>query len=52
MTSTINLDSKEVRKIIALFLGIPEEQVIPNRYSFSVKGMTAESISSKLNSQN
>ena len=36
MTPKIELDSKEVRKIIAKYLGIPESSVTPNRYTFSV----------------
>lgn len=46
--TTITLDSKEVRTIISRFLGIPEERVIPMRYSFAVEGMTEAEIAGKL----
>lgn len=49
MTPKIELDSKEVRKIIAKYLGIPESSVTPNRYTFSVTGISAEEIQKKLN---
>lgn len=48
MKQQITLDSKEVRKIIAIFLGIPEEQVVPLRYNFAIEGMSAEEIEQKL----
>jgi len=48
MKTQITLDSKEVRTIIAKFLGVKEEQVIPMRYNFAVEGMTAEQIAEKL----
>jgi len=48
MRATIELDSKDVRMIIALFLGIPVADVIPNRFNYSVAGMTAEEIAQKL----
>lgn len=48
MKQQITLDSKEVRKIIAIFLGIPEEQVVPLRYNFAIEGMSAEEIERKL----
>lgn len=48
MKQQITLDSKEVRKIIAKFLGIPEEQVVPLRYNFAIEGMSAEEIEQKL----
>ena len=48
MKTQITLDSKEVRTIIAKFLGVKEEQVIPLRYNFAVEGMTAEQIAEKL----
>lgn len=49
MKTQITLDSKEVRAIIAKFLDIKEEQVIPMRYNFAVEGITAEQIAEKLN---
>lgn len=51
MKQVITLDSKEVRKVISLFFGIKEEDVVPNRYSFGVTGLTEEEIEKKLSSQ-
>ena len=48
MKQQITLDSKEVRKIIAIFLGIPEEHVVPLRYNFAIEGMSAEEIERKM----
>lgn len=48
MKTTVQLESKDVRAIIARFLGIPEEQVIPMRYNFAVEGMSAEEIKKRL----
>ena len=48
MKATVTLDSKDVREIIARFLGIPMEQVIPLRYNFCIDGLTAEEITAKL----
>lgn len=45
---TISLDTKDVRAILAKFLGIREEQVIPNRYSFAVTGITVEEIERRI----
>lgn len=48
MKSTVTLETKDIREIIAKFLGIALEDVIPNRYTFSVSGMTAEEITEKI----
>ena len=48
MKVTVQLESRDVRMIIAKFLGIPVDDVIPNRYSFSVAGMSAEEIENRL----
>ncbi len=48
MKTTVQLESKDVREIIAKYLGVKLEDVIPNRYSFSVAGMSAEEISQKI----
>lgn len=48
MKTTVQLETKDVRAIIARFLGISQEDVIPNRYNFSVAGMTAEEIEKKI----
>ena len=48
MKTTVQLESKEVRVIIARFLGISVEDVIPNRYNYAVVGMSAEEIENKI----
>lgn len=48
MKQQITLESKEVRKIIAKFLNISEEQVIPLRYNFAIEGITIEEIIKKI----
>ena len=50
MKTAVQLESKDVRLIIAKFLGVKLEDVIPNRYNFSVAGMSAEEIEKKLRS--
>ena len=49
MKTQITLDGKEVKTIIAKFLGISEEQVIPFRYNFAIEGLSVEEIERKLN---
>ena len=49
MKQQITLESKDVRCIIAKFLNIPEEKVIPLRYNFAIEGLTVEEIETKLN---
>jgi len=51
MKTTVQLESKDVRKMIAKFLEITEEQVIPNRYSFSIDGLTVEEIEKKIGTE-
>lgn len=48
MKSTITLDSKDVRIILAKFFEVPLEKIIPNRYNFSIEGMTAEEVEKKI----
>ena len=48
MKTTVTLDSKDVRAIIVKFLNVSLEDVIPNRYSFSVANMTADEIERRL----
>ena len=48
MTTVVNLDSRDVRLIIAKFLGVKVEDVIPSRYSFGVANMSAEEISRRI----
>ena len=49
MKTTVQLDTKDVRAIIAKFLQIPVDDVIPNRYSFGIAGMNAEEIEKRIN---
>lgn len=51
MKTVVNLESKDVREIIAKFLGLKIEDVIPNRYSFGITGMSAEEIEKKIYSK-
>ena len=48
MKTQVTLESKEVRTIIASFLGIQEEKVIPLRYSFAIEGLSAEEIERRI----
>ena len=50
MKITVQLESKDVRTIIARYLGIEvEDDVVPNRYyNFSVVGMTIEEIERRI----
>lgn len=48
MKTTVQLESKDVRVIIAKYLGVKIEQVIPNRYSFGIEGLSAEEIERKI----
>lgn len=48
MKTTIQLESKDVRVIIAKFLGLKLEDVIPNRYSFSIASMSESEIRQKM----
>lgn len=48
MKPVVNLDSKDVRIIIAKFFGVPVEDVIPNRYSFSIANLSAEEIAERI----
>lgn len=48
MKTTVQLESKDVREIIARFLKIPVENVIPNRYNFSVANLSAEEIEKRI----
>lgn len=51
MKATVTLESKEVRKIIARFLNVPEEAVVPLRYNFAIEGMSAEEIERHINAK-
>lgn len=48
MKTTVQLDTKDVRTMIAGFLGIPFDDVIPNRYSFSIANMSVQEIEDKI----
>lgn len=48
MKVVVNLESADIRLIIAKFLGVKLEDVIPNRYSFGVANIKAEEIEKKL----
>ena len=48
MKTTVQLESKDVRTILAKFLGVKVDEIIPNRYSFSVANMSAEEIEKKI----
>lgn len=49
MKQQVTLDSKEVKTIIAKFLDVPEERVIPLRYNFAIEGLSAEEIEKRIN---
>lgn len=51
MKTTVTLETKDVREIIAKFLGVKIEDVIPNRYSFGVANMSAEEIEQRINAK-
>ena len=51
MRTTVNLENKDVREIIAKFLGIKVDQVIPQRYTFGIEGMSAEEITQRIYGQ-
>ncbi len=48
MKTTVQLESKDVRTILAKFLGVKVDDIIPNRYSFSVANMSEEDIEKKI----
>lgn len=48
MKTTVTLETKDVREIIAKYLGTTIENVIPNRYSFAVVNMSAAEIERKI----
>lgn len=48
MKPTIQLDGKDVRMIVSKFLGVPIEDVIPQRYGYAIAGMEAEEIEKKI----
>lgn len=48
MKTTVQLENKDVRTIIAKFLNIKEEQVTAMRYSFAIEGLSAEEIDRRI----
>ena len=48
MKTSVTLESNELRAIVAMALGIPEKQVIQQRYSIAIEGLTAEEISARM----
>lgn len=48
MKTSVTLESNELRAIVAMTLGIPEKQVIQQRYSIAIEGLTAEEISARM----
>jgi len=48
MKTTVTLETKDVREIIAKYLGTTIENIIPNRYSFAVVNMSAAEIERKI----
>lgn len=48
MKTTVQLDAKDVRLIISKALDIPVEDVIPNRYNFSIANHSAKEIEEKI----
>ena len=47
MITTVQLDSKDVRAVLARFFGVKLDDVIPNRYSFSIANLSAAEIEKK-----
>lgn len=47
-TTTVTLDGKEVRAIIAKALKIPIANVKPLRYNFAIEGIPAEEVERKV----
>lgn len=52
MKTVVTLDSKDVRQIIARFLCVKPEDVVPNRYTFSVAGLSPEEIEKRIGGGN
>ena len=47
MKTTVQLESKDVRAILARFFDVKLDDVIPNRYSFSIANLSATDIEKK-----
>lgn len=48
MKATVTLEGKDVRQIIASYLGIPLDDVIQLRYGYAVTSLTVEQIEEKM----
>ena len=48
MKTVVTLESQDVREIIAKFLQVKKEDVIPNRYTFEVANLPAEEIERRI----
>ncbi len=48
MKTFVSLESKDARAIIAKFLCIPIENVIPQRFGFGITGMEAAEIARRI----
>lgn len=47
-TTTVTLDGKEVRAILAKALDLPISDIKPLRYNFAIEGHTADEIATKI----
>lgn len=45
MQDAVIIDANDVKKIISLFFGIQESQIIKSQYSWTITGITGEQIS-------
>lgn len=48
MRTTVNLDLKDLREILAFVLGIPVQDITQSRYSLGVIGMDADEIERRI----
>ena len=48
MKTSVQLETKEIRAILAKALRLDEKQVVPTRYSFAIEGVPAEEVAKRL----
>ena len=48
MKSTVTLETKDVRTVIAKFLGVRVEDVVSGRYTYSVMNISADTVATKI----
>lgn len=48
MKATVQLDGKDIRRMIAVFFGVSEDDITPSKYSWSVGGITEAEAEKKL----